>query len=692
MPLSPIPSTLPTSTYEHLVLEALNEIAVGSTINYNPPILDTALFRHLVLNALQYIANNPGGAGSVTSITGGSGLSGGTITTSGTLAVIYGALVNTACQGNDSRLSDARTPLSHTHGNISNVGAIGTTANIPIITGTNGVLQASSFGTLANTFCQGNDSRLSDSRSPSGTAGGDLAGTYPNPTVDGLQGTPVSNATPVNGQVLQYDGANWVPGSIPSGGSGGGGVVYYLNFNTAADAPLTNIPQTPNATKELGIVGDVTGTSYLSPILSTGSYDFLASFVTDVSTPSSTTIPAGIWDFNTFVQSTTSNAANQVYFKIEILKYDGTNAPTLIATSNDTYIYDPTEVTQYVTSIVMPQTTILSTDRIVIYLYGKAHQSNNRLTFRFGGVYPSHTHSTIPSVTGTGVAKVVNGVFQSPASTIVNADVSASAAIDVNKLSGVVAKAGDTMTGKLNLPASTTATAGLNLGNGVIPTTTIAGDVFSSGNNIFFKGTTGGPYIFAYKNDVNTFLVPQIISTTSPAGDSTPALRITQAGGGEAFRVEDSSPDTTPFVISTAGKVGIGVTPDAAVALSVDTTGVKFGDGTIQTTAATGSGTVTSVTATSPITSSGGATPVISTSMATNRLLGRSTAATGVAEEIAIGTGLSLSAGTLSNAGVLSDTTAAQGGTQLLNMVQVTQAAYNAIVTPTANTLYIIVG
>ena len=113
MPLSPIPSTLPTSTYEHLVLEALNEIAASSTINYNPPILDTATFRHLVLDALQYIANNPGGAGSVTSITGGTGLSGGTITTSGTLAVIYGTLVNTACEGNDSRLSNSRTPTAH---------------------------------------------------------------------------------------------------------------------------------------------------------------------------------------------------------------------------------------------------------------------------------------------------------------------------------------------------------------------------------------------------------------------------------------------------------------------------------------------------------------------------------------------------------------------------------------------------
>ena len=59
-------------------------------------------------------------------------------------------------------------------------------------------------------------------------------------------------------------------------------------------------------------------------------------------------------------------------------------------------------------------------------------------------------------------------------------------------------------------------------------------------------------------------------------------------------------------------------------------------------------GTVTSVTATSPITSTGGTTPVISTSMATNKLIGRSTAGTGVMEEITVGSGLSLSGGTLS--------------------------------------------
>lgn len=60
---------------------------------------------------------------------------------------------------------------------------------------------------------------------------------------------------------------------------------------------------------------------------------------------------------------------------------------------------------------------------------------------------------------------------------------------------------------------------------------------------------------------------------------------------------------------------------------------------------------VTSVTATSPITSSGGNTPIISTSMATNKLIGRSTAGVGVMEEITIGSGLSLSAGTLTASG-----------------------------------------
>ena len=59
-----------------------------------------------------------------------------------------------------------KASATHTHGNISNDGKVGTAANKPLITGTGGAVQAGSFGNAANTFCEGNDSRLSDARTP----------------------------------------------------------------------------------------------------------------------------------------------------------------------------------------------------------------------------------------------------------------------------------------------------------------------------------------------------------------------------------------------------------------------------------------------------------------------------------------------------------------------------------------------
>lgn len=77
-------------------------------------------------------------------------------TTAGALTVgAFGNGATNFCAGNDSRLSDARTPASHVHGNITNAGAIGSTTSLPIITTTSGVLTVGAFGTGATNFAAG---------------------------------------------------------------------------------------------------------------------------------------------------------------------------------------------------------------------------------------------------------------------------------------------------------------------------------------------------------------------------------------------------------------------------------------------------------------------------------------------------------------------------------------------------------
>jgi hypothetical protein len=64
----------------------------------------------------------------------------------------------------------------------------------------------------------------------------------------------------------------------------------------------------------------------------------------------------------------------------------------------------------------------------------------------------------------------------------------------------------------------------------------------------------------------NSFTTNQVIETST----SVAALRITQNGSGEAFRVEDSiNPDSSPFVIDASGNVGIGTsTPQQKLAVT----------------------------------------------------------------------------------------------------------------------------
>jgi hypothetical protein len=102
------------------------------------------------------------------------------------------AAASEAVLGSDTRLTNARTPTSHAsshstlgddpidalsigaapsvhpHGNLTSDGRLGTTAGRPVITGTGGVVTVGNFGTNAGQYCEGNDSRLSNARTPTG--------------------------------------------------------------------------------------------------------------------------------------------------------------------------------------------------------------------------------------------------------------------------------------------------------------------------------------------------------------------------------------------------------------------------------------------------------------------------------------------------------------------------------------------
>ena len=110
--------------------------------------------------------------------------------------VLPAAVQGTAVITTDTRLTDARTPTTHTHGNITNAGAIGTGSGVPIITGSSGVLQAGSFGTAAGTYCQGNDSRLSDTRTPT-----DLSVTTAKLADSAITSAKIADGTIVNADI-----------------------------------------------------------------------------------------------------------------------------------------------------------------------------------------------------------------------------------------------------------------------------------------------------------------------------------------------------------------------------------------------------------------------------------------------------------------------------------------------------------
>lgn len=133
---------------------------------------------------------------------------------------------------------------SHTHGNITNAGAIGTTSGLPVKTGTSGVLEAGAFGTSAGQFAEGNHTH----------AAGDIV----SGTLAIARGGTNLGTTPTNGQLLIGNGTGYTLSTLTAGSnitvtnasgsitiastaSGSGGTKTYAFFT-----PLDNQPPASN--------------------------------------------------------------------------------------------------------------------------------------------------------------------------------------------------------------------------------------------------------------------------------------------------------------------------------------------------------------------------------------------------------------------------------------------------------------
>jgi hypothetical protein len=151
--------------------------------------------------------------------------------------------------------------------------------------------------------------------------------------------------------------------SVGTGGGGGGAgtINYYLNgsisqgtFGGTTYYQLSQNPIFGAGTNFTRTNGDGNG--------------YIASFITDANDPNVLGIPGGNWNLEFYFNANSSGGSPQFY--AEVYKYDGSTFTLLASGStNPETITNGSTVDQYYTSIPVPTTTLLATDRIAVRVY-----------------------------------------------------------------------------------------------------------------------------------------------------------------------------------------------------------------------------------------------------------------------------------------------------------------------------------
>jgi hypothetical protein len=164
------------------------------------------------------------------------------------------------------------------------------------------------------------------------------------------------------GLVSQYVRGDGTLANFPNSTGGGSSVNYYLNGSvsqgTFGGTTYYQMSKTP-------ILG--AGTNFIRTNGAGNGY--IASFITDAGDPSFLNIPGGNWNVEFYFNASSGGGSPSFY--AELYKVSATNVFTLIASDslNPEGITNGTTVDQYYTSIPVPQTTLLVTDRLAVRIF-----------------------------------------------------------------------------------------------------------------------------------------------------------------------------------------------------------------------------------------------------------------------------------------------------------------------------------
>lgn len=220
---------------------------------------------------------------------------------------------------------------------------------------------------------------------PSSTATGTVTSVgLTMPTAFSVANSPVTTtgtlAVTATGNTSQYIRGDGALGILPENSGGAGGVIYYFNGNTASSiAGSFEMSKTPDT----GIPANFSKTGD----------GLIASFATNINDPNITEIPGGIWLFKPYLSMATNAGSPKINTQVKI--FDGISYTT-IATSDTFLVSNGTATSLYTFGIIIPQTTITITDRIVVEFY-LSNSLGDTITLYTEDSFINSVATTIPS-------------------------------------------------------------------------------------------------------------------------------------------------------------------------------------------------------------------------------------------------------------------------------------------------------